>query len=445
MRCVERVDVPAVPNVIEAKWSPDNKTLAVVWFARVPDKTTIVGYRETEIIDTLDTKTGRVRPLGVGDHPQWSASGAYVSYWGPNADQLRVVHDDRIVAELLPTMPEARWVGDALLYVRNKEIRIWDDGVEKQVALLGATAVPRYPRDDMYFSADGVRFTVTRYRSDGTADRYVGLTKTGDVDPLDADDASYMEWAPKGSVLLLRFPGRLEVRDLDVGTVTSIPAPASTVTAWSPGGAELLIGRVSPTVPAANSFDPFASAWPKPGSVASLPNVLGARAFTNDGKLFVGVARTAREETTLVVHRCGNIPAAAALGDADAPARLQKITAEGGRFVRPAAGDIAQYLQGSHTGLDIAAPFGSLVVAADDGVVTEAGWIPNGGNRVCIRHATPGLESCYHHDSALLVSVGERVVRGQPIALIGMTGLTTGPHVHWEVKLFGRIVDPLRY
>jgi len=41
------------------------------------------------------------------------------------------------------------------------------------------------------------------------------------------------------------------------------------------------------------------------------------------------------------------------------------------------------------------------------------------------------------------VNVGQRVVRGQPIALIGMTGVTTGPHVHWEAKLFGRLVDPL--
>jgi murein DD-endopeptidase MepM/ murein hydrolase activator NlpD len=54
-----------------------------------------------------------------------------------------------------------------------------------------------------------------------------------------------------------------------------------------------------------------------------------------------------------------------------------------------------------------------------------------------------GLESCYYHGSSALVTVGQRVTRGQPIALVGMTGVTTGPHVHWEAKLFGRIVDPL--
>ncbi|HEX9093470.1 MAG TPA: M23 family metallopeptidase, partial [Coriobacteriia bacterium] len=72
----------------------------------------------------------------------------------------------------------------------------------------------------------------------------------------------------------------------------------------------------------------------------------------------------------------------------------------------------------------------------------RVGWESFGGNGVCVAHGG-GLESCYYHTSSALVSVGQRVARGQPIALIGMTGVTTGPHVHWEAKLFGRIVDPL--
>jgi murein DD-endopeptidase MepM/ murein hydrolase activator NlpD len=59
-----------------------------------------------------------------------------------------------------------------------------------------------------------------------------------------------------------------------------------------------------------------------------------------------------------------------------------------------------------------------------------------------VQHAL-ALESCYYHTSAPLVTVGQRVVRGQPVALIGMTGVTTGPHTHWEIKQGGRIVDPL--
>jgi murein DD-endopeptidase MepM/ murein hydrolase activator NlpD len=106
------------------------------------------------------------------------------------------------------------------------------------------------------------------------------------------------------------------------------------------------------------------------------------------------------------------------------------------------AGEITQFLQGSHTGVDVAAPLGSLITASDDGTVTAITWVAIGGNRVCVQHSG-GLESCYYHTSAPLVSVGERVARGQPVALIGMTGLTTGPHTHWEAKLNGRLVDPL--
>jgi murein DD-endopeptidase MepM/ murein hydrolase activator NlpD len=62
---------------------------------------------------------------------------------------------------------------------------------------------------------------------------------------------------------------------------------------------------------------------------------------------------------------------------------------------------------------------------------------------VCVQHVGL-LESCYYHIAFPLVSIGQRVVRGQPIAGMGLTGVTTGPHVHWEVKLQGRIVDPLQ-
>jgi murein DD-endopeptidase MepM/ murein hydrolase activator NlpD len=92
--------------------------------------------------------------------------------------------------------------------------------------------------------------------------------------------------------------------------------------------------------------------------------------------------------------------------------------------------------------VDVAAPFGSLLFASDDGVVNAVGWVPVGGRRVCVMHED-GLESCDYHTSLSLVSVGDHVVRGQPVALVGMTGQTEGPHVHWEAKREGRIVDPL--
>ena len=98
--------------------------------------------------------------------------------------------------------------------------------------------------------------------------------------------------------------------------------------------------------------------------------------------------------------------------------------------MRPAAAAITQYVQGSHTGIDVAAPYGTIIVAA-------------GGRRVCVMHAG-GLETCDYHTALSLVAIGEHVVRGQPVALMGMTGVTTGPHVHWEAKRNGPIVDPLK-
>lgn len=74
--------------------------------------------------------------------------------------------------------------------------------------------------------------------------------------------------------------------------------------------------------------------------------------------------------------------------------------------------------------------------------MNAVGWVPVGGRRVCVMHAE-SLESCGYHTSLSLVAVGDAVVRGQAIALVGMTGQTTGPHVHWEVRQNGRFVDPL--
>jgi murein DD-endopeptidase MepM/ murein hydrolase activator NlpD len=74
--------------------------------------------------------------------------------------------------------------------------------------------------------------------------------------------------------------------------------------------------------------------------------------------------------------------------------------------------------------------------------VNKLGWQGVGGQGVCVSHGG-GLETCYFHTAGALVGLGQRVVRGQPVAIVGMTGVTTGPHVHWEAKLFGQLIDPL--
>ena len=444
MNCVTPLEIPFVQNVMETKWSPDSTKLALVWFSKLPSKRSNTGYEEQEITDTLDLTTGRLWPVGVGDEPRWSATGKFLSYWGPTADELRVVGNDRIVASLSPTIPEVRWVGDGLIFIEKDQIREWREGAVRTIAKLAPEFVPKYPRDDIYWSADGVRFTLTRYSQDGTLERFVGTTRDGQVLPLDLPEARYVEWSPAGETLLVRYLDRVELRDWLANTVQTVRLSdvAGPVHQWAADGRTLLAGRVTPTVPAGNGYDPF-RVWDQKGgaAVASLPNVLGERKFSPDGRYFVGVTRTGVDATRLAVYRCRG-SAERATEDASAPARLEAIDAAPQRLLRPTAGEITQFLQGAHTGIDVAAPYGSIITADDDGVVTDTGWVNVGGNRVCVQHSG-GLESCFYHTSAPLVAIGDRVVRGQPVALIGLTGVTTGPHTHWETKLFGRIVSPL--
>ncbi len=442
LRCTERVAVPTIENVVETAWSPDGATLAMEWYGVVPSKRTATGYEEETLIDTLDVRTGDIRPLGVGERPEWSGSGTYLSYWSPDGEELRVVQGGRVQARLEATIPEVRWAGDTLFYIQRDEIRSWRDGAVHLVARLAKEFAPRYPKDDVYFSADAKLFSLTRYSRDGTIERYLGVTGSAVVAPLELAGATYMEWAPSGQTLLVRYPDRLELRAPE-GAVRGVGLGsfAGPVHGWTPDGRALLVGRMSATVPAGDAFDKFA-VWgaTEVEDSATLPNLLGARRFSPTGEFFTGVSRTGLHGTQLELYRCGSTRTTP--GDPLATSRLARIEADPQRFVRPAAGAITQYVQGRHTGVDVAAPFGSVVVASDAGTVSKVDQVAVGGRHVCVQHAG-GLESCYYHTSATLVSLGDRVARGQPVALIGLTGETTGPHVHWEAKLFGRIVDPL--
>ncbi len=121
-----------------------------------------------------------------------------------------------------------------------------------------------------------------------------------------------------------------------------------------------------------------------------------------------------------------------------------QLPARTGRLAWPVNGVITQYFWWGHTGVDVAAPYGTGIMASDSGVVTATGWVAVGGLRVCVQHSG-GLQTCYYHTSSIYVSPGQTVSRGQVIAAIGMTGVTTGPHVHWEAKLNGVAVNPLGY
>ena len=97
-----------------------------------------------------------------------------------------------------------------------------------------------------------------------------------------------------------------------------------------------------------------------------------------------------------------------------------------------------------HQGIDIAADMGAPIVATADGVVTAAGWNGGYGNMVDIDHGS-GVSTRYGHASAVVVTAGQRVRRGQIIAYVGSTGHSTGPHLHYEVRLSGQPVNPTSY
>lgn len=89
-----------------------------------------------------------------------------------------------------------------------------------------------------------------------------------------------------------------------------------------------------------------------------------------------------------------------------------------------------------HSGIDLAAPYGTAVLAADDGKVIHSGWLGSYGNAVIISHGG-GLYTLYGHNSSLVVSYGAQVSKGQKIARVGSTGSSTGNHSHFEVRKGG--------
>lgn len=115
------------------------------------------------------------------------------------------------------------------------------------------------------------------------------------------------------------------------------------------------------------------------------------------------------------------------------------ITSPYGWRTHPISG-VSRY----HSGIDIGADYGDPVLAADAGTVAYADWFGGYGNAVIIEHGG-GISTLYGHNSSLLVSVGQSVRKGQPIAYAGSTGYSTGPHVHFEVRINGEPTNPMDY
>jgi murein DD-endopeptidase MepM/ murein hydrolase activator NlpD len=118
-------------------------------------------------------------------------------------------------------------------------------------------------------------------------------------------------------------------------------------------------------------------------------------------------------------------------------------------LIWPVSGNITSYFGyrswgDFHRGIDIGAAYGTPVAAAADGIVVAAEYRGTYGNMILIAHAG-GISTVYAHLSGFAVGPGDTVSQGEVIGWVGMTGLTTGPHLHFEVRVGGEFVDPLEW
>lgn len=135
---------------------------------------------------------------------------------------------------------------------------------------------------------------------------------------------------------------------------------------------------------------------------------------------------------------------AAAPAPAPAPQPTHVSPLPGARVTATFGASGTSWSSGKHTGLDLAAPYGTPIKAAADGTVVSAGWSGPYGLRVVVKHAD-GTSTAYNHMSRIEVSRGHIAV-GQTVGRLGSTGNSTGPHLHFEVtSADGTLVDPLHW
>lgn len=128
---------------------------------------------------------------------------------------------------------------------------------------------------------------------------------------------------------------------------------------------------------------------------------------------------------------------------ADAPSLwpiVGRITSSFGERTDPFAGDEGEF----HRGIDIAAPSGTAIHATGDAVVATAGWGTGYGREVVLDHGH-GITTLYAHMASITVTPGETISRGQVIGYVGLTGRSTGAHLHYEVRIHDTPVNPHRY
>ncbi len=139
---------------------------------------------------------------------------------------------------------------------------------------------------------------------------------------------------------------------------------------------------------------------------------------------------------TLASRQTDQVAPASTLGIFLSPIAHPKINQPFGASVDPLFG-----VTRGHPGIDINGRTGDPIRAPADGVVVAAGWIDGYGNCTIIDHGNR-IGTLYGHQSLIAVKEGDQVKRGQVIGFVGSTGYSTGPHLHWEVRVMGQVVDP---
>jgi len=135
-----------------------------------------------------------------------------------------------------------------------------------------------------------------------------------------------------------------------------------------------------------------------------------------------------------------NLQVGAIAVPSEKPVKMAAFTSGYGVRSDPFGGGAAR-----HMGIDLAGPVGTPIYATADGVVSESAYNSGGyGNLIKLDHGR-GVETRYGHLSAMLVSAGQRVARGQLIARMGSTGRSTGSHLHYEVRIEGKAVNPIPF
>ena len=132
--------------------------------------------------------------------------------------------------------------------------------------------------------------------------------------------------------------------------------------------------------------------------------------------------------------------------------KIKSATLDGVYFaVRPVSGTITSRFGANesirdhtHKGMDIAAPYGTKIVAAAKGKITHSGWMGGYGNLIIITHEN-GIQTYYGHCSKLYAKVGDEVEAGERIAAVGSTGFSTGNHLHFEIRKNGSQINPQKY